>query len=165
MELAIGSVDPKSDNQSRFVAALERLKLTIDRVDFRQAFVSMPPGRHPGDEGDRSIISVAPRMTYLAGLLARSPDAELIVVSHSFEIFGPLQDLARRTTKGLVGIAYFSSLIDFRYRATGIMDATRSRTGVQFYDLDEWLPELFGGTPISTADRQSGGEVFARIGL
>lgn len=165
MDLAIVSVDPKSDVQGRFTAALERIGYTIDRVDFRQAFVSMPPGRHPGEDGERSIISVAPRITYLAGLLARSPDAQLLVVSYSFEVFSALQDLARRATKGRVGIAYFSSLIDFRFRATGLLDLRPSVGGVRFYDLEESLPELFGGTSITTTERQSGGEVFAKIGI
>lgn len=165
MDLAIVSVDPKSDNQGRFTAALERIGYTIDAVDFRHAFVSMPPGRLPGEDGDRSIISVAPRITYLAGLLARSPEAQLLVVSHSFEIFAALQDLARRANKGRVGIAYFSSLIDFRFRATGLLDPRPAVGGVRFYDLEDSLPELFGGTAISTTDRHSGGEVFAKIGI
>lgn len=165
MDLAIVSVDPKSENQGRFIAALDRIGYTIDRVDFRQAFVSMPPGRLPGEDGERSIISVAPRITYLAGLLARSPDAQLLVVSHSFEVFAALQDLARRANRGRVGIAYFSSLIDFRFRATGLLDPRPPVGGVRFYDLEESLPELFGGAAVSTTDRQSGGEVFAKIGV
>jgi hypothetical protein len=87
------------------------------------------------------------------------------VVSHSFEIFSALQDLARRAAKGVVGIAYFSSLIDFRFRATGILDLRPPQRGVRFYDLEESLPELFGGSSVSTIERQSGGEVFAKIGI
>jgi hypothetical protein len=166
MDLAIVSVDPKSDNQGRFTTALERIGYTIDRIDFRQAFVSMPPGRHPGDEGERSIISVAPRITYLAGLLSRTPDAQLVVVSHSFEILPALQDLARRANKGGVGVAYFSSLIDFRFRTAGLLDPKPTlQRGVQFFDLEDTLPELFGGSSISTPERQNGGEVFSKIGI
>ncbi len=164
MDLAIVTADTKSDNQVRFLAALERFGYTVDCVDFRHAFVSMPPGRHPGDDGERSIVSVASRISFLAGLLARSPDAQLLVVTHSFEVFSPLQELARRTPKGRVGIAYFSSLIDFRFRTTGFLD-NRSPQGVQFYDLEESLPELFGGASVTTMERQSGGEVYAKIGI
>lgn len=165
MDLAIVSVDPKSENQGRFTAALERMGYTVDPVDFRHAFVSMPPGRHPGEDGERSILSVASRITYLAGLLSRSPDAQLMVISHSFEIFPALQDLARRANKGAVGIAYFSSLIDFRFRATGLLDPRPTQGGVRFFDLEDNLPELFGGPSLSTTERQSGGEVFAKIGI
>jgi len=166
MDLAIVSVDSKSDTQARFIAALERFGYTVDPVDYRHAFVSMPPGRHHGDDGDRSVISVASRIAFLAGLLARYPDAQLLVVSHSFEIFPALQELARRTPSGRVGIAYFSSLIDFRFRATGILDNKGPlHGGVQFYDLEEALPELFGGASVSSAERRNGGEVYAKIGL
>jgi hypothetical protein len=165
MDLAIVSVDPKSDMQGRFIAALERFGYTVDPVDFRHAFVSMPPGRHPGDDGERSVISVASRISFLAGLLARSNDAQLLVVTHSFEVFPALQELARRTPNGRVGIAYFSSLIDFRFRSTGLLDNKPLQGGVQFYDLEDALPELFGGAPVSASERQSGGEVYAKIGI
>jgi hypothetical protein len=164
MDLALVSVDTKSDNQGRFIAALERFGYTVDPIDFRHAFVSMPPGRHPGDDGERSIISVAPRITYIAGLLASSPDAQLLVVSHAFEIVPPLQDLARKAQKGRVGIAYFASLIDFRFKTSGLLDRNPRQVGIEFIDLEDSLPELFGGSPMSTMERQSGGEVYARIG-
>jgi hypothetical protein len=166
MDLAIVSIDSKSDTQARFIAALERFGYTVDPVDFRHAFVSMPPGRQPGEDGERSVISVASRITFLAGLVARSSDAQLLVVSHSFEVFPALQELARRTPHGRVAIAYFSSLIDFRYRSTGILDRKGApQGGVQFYDLEEALPELFGGASVQTIERHSGGEVYGKIGI
>jgi hypothetical protein len=164
MDLALVSIDTKSDTQGRFIAALERFGYTVDPIDFRHAFVSMPPGRHPGDDGERSIISIAPRIAYIAGLLASSPDAQLLVVSHSFEIVAPLQDLARKAQKGRVGIAYFASLIDFRFKTSGLLDRNLRQGGVEFFDLEESLPELFGGSAMSTMERQSGGEVYAKIG-
>lgn len=165
MDLAIVSVDRKSDSQDRFTTALERLSFTVKRVDYRNAFVSVPPGRHPGDNGERSVISLASQITYIAGRLSHVPDAQLIVVSHSFEILEPLQDLARNATKGLVGIAYFSSLIDFRFQTAGFLDPKpHQQGGVRFYDLDRSLNELFGGQSVTPTERQTGEEVYAKIG-
>src|SRR5262252_8664746 len=75
-DLAIVSVDPNSEPQRRFVDAVGKLGYEVDAVDFHEAFVSLPPGQLPGEEsGYRSVISLAPRIAYLAGLLAKAPDS------------------------------------------------------------------------------------------
>jgi hypothetical protein len=165
--LAIVSVDPSSDPQMRFVDALGKLGYEVDAVDFHDAFVSLPPGQLPGPEsGYRSIISFAPRMAYLAGLLAKSPDSELLVVTHSFDVYWPLQTMARRLTRGRAGLAYFSSMLDFRWRRTIDKTAAQSSSGsiVKFYDLQGSLFELLGARDIQpSSERSAGGEVWARI--
>jgi hypothetical protein len=163
MVLALVSVDPKSENQGRFTTALERIGYTIAPIDYHEAFVSVPPGRAPGDEG-RSVITMAPRISFLAGLLSRYADAQLLVVSHAYENYWPLEELARRATKGHAGVAYFSSLIDFRFRATGILDPRPRGGGVSFFDLEDVLPTLIGVGGASQNERHTGGEVFAKIG-
>jgi len=164
LDLALVSLDLQSESQGRFVAALERLGFTVDRIDFRDAFVSMPPGRLVRDRAsnERSIVSMSSRIAYLAGLLARHESADVLVVSHAFELYAPFTDLARRLSGGHVGLAYFSSLVDFRYRLAGFLDQ-RPRPGrAGFFDLEPELPKLVSSS-LSLNRRPSGGEVFGKF--
>lgn len=151
------SVDPASEGQQRFQAMLRHSGFEPDIVHFRDSFVSVPPGRSidevfKRDEAGskpKTIVSLAPRIAYIAGLMARHADSQFLVVSHSFELFGPLTDLSQRLNKGKVGIAYFGSLLDHRWRAAGLLD---EKLGIRFFDLDQEGGTLLG---IDIADRSS----------
>jgi hypothetical protein len=164
-DLAIVSVDPSSEPQKRFVDALGKMGYEVDAVDFHDAFVSLPPGQLPGpDSGYRSIISFAPRLAYLAGLLAKAPDSQLVVVTHSFDMWWPMQMLARRLSRnGGVGLAYFSSMLDFRWRKILASQSSIASNNVKFYDLQDSLYELLGARESEPSERPTGGEVWARI--
>jgi hypothetical protein len=165
LDLALVSVDLQSASQGRFITALERLEYTVDRIDYRDAFVSMPPGRlvRERDPNERGVTSTSARITYLGGLLARHSNADILVVSHAFELYAPFTDLSRRLSNGRVGLAYFSSLVDFRYRLAGFLQQ-RPRPGTAgFLDLDPELPNLITGPGISLNRRPTGGDVFGRF--
>jgi hypothetical protein len=171
--LAIVAVDPSSEPQKRFVDALLRMGYEVDTVDFHDAFVSLPPGQLPGeDSGYRGIISLAPRIALLAGLLAKDLDSQLVVVTHSYDVWWPLQMLARRLNRnGGVGLAYFSTLLDFRLRRTvmliptsnGRIPASNGSNGVQWHDLQDSLYELLGAREPQASVRPTGGGVWNRI--
>jgi hypothetical protein len=162
--LAIVSLDPASDPQRRFVDALGKMGYEVDPVDFHDAFVSLPPGQLPGEgSGYRSVISFAPRVAYMAGLLAKSPDSQLLVITHSFDVYWPLQQLASRLTRGGVALAYFSSLLDYRWRRVFAPQSPSGTSKVKFHDLQDSLFELLGARDIPASERQMGGEVWARI--
>jgi hypothetical protein len=165
LDLALVSTDLHSESQGRFVTALERLGFTVDRIDYRDAFVSMPPGRlvRERDSNERSVTSVSSRIAYLAGLLARYEDADLLVVSHSFELYAPFLDLGRRLSAGRVGLAYFSSLIDYRYRLAGFLDQKPRGGRAGFLDLETELSKLVAGSTVSLNRRPMGGEVFGKF--
>jgi hypothetical protein len=164
LDLALVSIDLQSESQGRFVAALERLGFTVDRIDFRDAFVSMPPGRlvRDRDSNERSVTSVSSRIAYLAGLLARHENADVLVVSHAFELYAPFTDLARRLSSGHVGLAYFSGLVDFRYRLAGFLDQKPRPGRAGFLDLEPELPKLVSSA-LSLNRRPLGGEVFGKF--
>jgi hypothetical protein len=169
------STDPSSDAQGRFLTALERIGYEIDRVNFREIFVSMPPGRFPptiaertaGDR-NRGLVSMAPRIAYLAGLLSNHKDSQLMVVSHAYELFMPLQDLASRVngSGGHVGLAYFGTLLDHRYRQTGIIESGIA-DGVEFFDLDPHISELTSGAVMMKSEKSASasGTVFSKFRL
>ncbi len=162
--LAIVSLDPSSDPQRRFVDALSKMSYEVDPVDFHDAFVSLAPGQLPGEgSGFKSIISFAPRIAYLAGLLAKSPDSQLIVVTHSFDVYWPLQQLAGQLTRGGVALAYFSSLLDYRWRRAFASQPPGGGNKVKFHDLQDSLFELLGARDTQASERTMGGEVWARI--
>jgi hypothetical protein len=146
------SVDPNSEGQQRFQAMLRHSGFELDVLHYRDTFVSLPPGRSPSDKTGKPTVSLAPRIAYMAGLIARHSEPQLLVVSHSFELYGPLSDLAHRVRNGRVGVAYFASLLDYRWKAAGVLDSNRDTAGgVEFFDLDPSGSDLTGvdlaGTP------------------
>jgi hypothetical protein len=152
------SIDPNSEGQQRFQSMLRHSGFEVDLIHFRDTFVSTPPGRSPSEMTGKSIVSLAARISYIAGLMARHSDPQFLVVSHSFELYGPLTDLSHRIENGRFGIAYFGSLIDFRWKVAGLLDDKID--GVEFFDLDPYGDELMGieltGRPSAASDARAG---------
>lgn len=113
------AVDPASEGQQRFSAMLSHAGYNVDPVHFRDAFISLPPGRSPNDSAARSSASFATRIAYVAGLMARHSSPSLLIVSHAYELCGPLVDLARRLPDAKLGVAFFGSLMDYRWKLSG----------------------------------------------
>ena len=155
------SIDPASEGQQRFQTMLKHSGFEPDIIHFRDTFVSLPPGRSPCEMTGKSIVSLAPRIAYIAGLVARHPAPQFLVVSHSFELYGPLTDLCHRVPNGKVGIAYFSSLLDYRWKAAGLFEG---KLDPEFIDLDPYGEDLLGvdlaGRPSSSADVRAGLDRF-----
>lgn len=151
------SVDPGSEGQQRFQTMLRHAGFEPDTIHFRDSFVSLPPGRSQSETNGKSIVSLAPRIAYIAGLMARYTDAQFLVVTHSFELLGPLTDLSQRLRKGKVGIAYFGSLLDYRWRLAGLFDG---KLGIEFFDLDPHGEALLGADlasrPSASAEARGG---------
>jgi len=135
------SIDPNSEGQRRFQDMLRHAGFEVDVVHFRDTFVSVPPGRSPNEMSSKPIVSLAPRIAYVAGLMARFDDPQLLVISHGFELYGPLIDLRRRLASSRVGIAYFGSLLDYRWKLAGLFDG---KLDVEFFDLDLHSDDLLG---------------------
>jgi len=158
VNMALLSIDPASEGQQRFQSMLRHSGFEPDVIHYRDAFVSLPPGRSLTELRGDSIVSLCPRIAYIAGLMARHPDPHFLVVSHSFELFWPLVDLTDRIgQKGEVGIAYFGSLMDYRWKSTGLFD---DKLNLTFFDLDPYGNEILGvdliGRPNTTANGRSG---------
>lgn len=139
------STDPAREGQQRFHAMLTHSGFDVDSCHYREAYASPPPGRTLGDAPAKNAQSFASRLSYVAGLMARYIDPQILFVTHSFELYGPLLDLASRvgdaTPRGRVGLAFFGSLVDFRWRPTGLLDR---RLQIEWFDLDPYGEELFG---------------------
>jgi len=135
------SIDPSSEGQQRFQSMLRHAGFEPDVLHFRDTFVSVPPGRSPNEMSGKPIVSLAPRIAYIAGLMSRYTDPQFLVVSHSFGLYGPLTDLCSRVANGKVGIAYFGSLLDYRWKAAGLFDG---KLDIEFFDLDPFGDELMG---------------------
>lgn len=151
------SIDPGSEGQQRFQNMLRHSGFEPDVIHYRDTFVSVPPGRSPNEMSGKSIVSLSPRIAYIAGLMARYPDPQFLVVSHSFELYGPLTDLSHRVPNGKVGIAYFGSLMDYRWKVAGLFDGNLD---VKFFDLDPHGDDLLGidlaGRPSAASDVRAG---------
>jgi len=145
------SADPSSDRQARFHTMLKRSGFDPDVSHYRESFVSVPPGRSPQETG-KPIVSFSARIAYIAGLMARYPDPHFLVVTHSFELFAPLTDLVRRVPNGRVGIAYFWSLMDHRWKTAGLLD---EKSPIKFFDLDPHSDDLMGIDPMSHTEEST----------
>ncbi len=150
LQIACASIDTKSEGQQRVVDALGR-HFSVDASYYRDNFVSAPAGRHPGDifdrdKGQKSLLSVASRLTYAIGRLSCHSEPQILVVTHCFEVFYPLTHLARTNKLARVGLAYWPSLLDQRWKFTGLFDESE----ISFFDLDPFVPKIFGGIEIES---------------
>ncbi len=138
------SYDPKSAGQQRFLTAIERTPFEVDPVDYRDLYVSLPPGMQPKESQERPISSFASRISYALGRLSRHASTHILVVSHSYELLWPLSQVRAANPQSKVAIAYFEGLLDFRWQYSGI----KSQNGpIDFFPLDEYTEELFGIEP------------------
>jgi predicted alpha/beta hydrolase len=145
LNLALAAIDRDNLQQKRFVEALQRAGFAVDDVDFRETFPSQPPSLSRRETDGRPTASFTARIAYIAGLLARQPEASLLLVSHSFELYGPLLDLSHRLKGGCVGVAYFRCLLEYRWqRVEAVQQSAVATDGFRFFDLDAFGEEVFG---------------------
>jgi hypothetical protein len=142
VSIALVSANEESESQQRFTTMLTRSGFETDVSSYRDNYVSVPAGRRPSDfynqeKGQRPLVSLSSRIAYALGVLARWPDAQIIVVSHAFELYWPMHNFLQRNPSAKIGLAYFPGLMDHRWRQV------RPDTKIQFLDLEE--RDLFGG--------------------
>ena len=152
LQIALASVDVKSEGQQRVVAAMERTFDTVDASYYRDNFISTPPGRSPNemfdrDKGQRPMVALASRMAYAVGRLSCGSEPQVLVVTHAFELYYPLLQLRRSNPSARVGLAYFGSLLDQRWKFAGVTSAERENE-IEFYDLDPLASDIFGGVDL-----------------
>ncbi len=157
------SIDPASEGQQRFLSMVKHSGFEPDTVFYRDVFVSLPPGRTPNESDAKSPVSLASRINYIIGLMARHPGSQFLVVSHSFEHYWPLIDLASRLEKGKVGLAYFGSLLDFRWRLAGLLDNRDEKLPIEFFDLDNFAFDLMGVELTTKSRDQTPKSPFSRF--
>ena len=75
------SIDPTSEGQQRFERMLHHSGYEVDNIHFRDTFVSLPPGRSVSETAGKPIKSLAPRIAYIAGLMASYDSPQFLVVS------------------------------------------------------------------------------------
>src|SRR5258707_14840030 len=73
------STDPNSEGQQRFQNMVRHSGWEPDVVHYRDAFVSLPPGRSPSEASARSQVSLSTRIAYIAGLMARHTAPHFLV--------------------------------------------------------------------------------------
>ena len=142
--LALATVDPDSEGQSRFITAISRFDILVEPIDFKDASVTLPLIGDSDRSERRYIRTLAPHITYVLGLLAgraeeRKAKPSVIVVTRAFELFGSLQDFVNRG--GEAAIAFFRRYLDPRFGLAGLFEADSK---VKFIDLDEHSERILG---------------------
>lgn len=150
LHIASLSIDTKSEAQQRLSEALGR-HFEVDESYYRDNFVSTPAGRHPAEvfdkeKGLRPFISLAPRLAYAIGRLSRYDEPQVLVVTHCFELFYPLVHLAQSNQGARVGLAFFSSLLDHRWKQAGLLT---EGSPIDFFDLDPFASQILGGIQLT----------------
>jgi len=84
--------------------------------------------------------SMSARMAYTMGEIAANQDMQLMVVSHEFEMWYPLYRASSRLSK--VGLAYFGSLLDYRWAGHGLFEDQMPT--IHFMELDCYKKKIFG---------------------
>lgn len=141
------SVDMSSAGQQRFLSAIERTPFAPEPIDFRDLYVSLPPGTsYESDKSDKrqSIGSFASRIAFVLGRLSRheTQSPHIIVVTHCFEVKSPLLDLLAICPGAKVGIAYFKDFLDRRWKDFG--GNFKKDSKIDFFPLDGYSKQLFG---------------------
>jgi len=145
VSIALVSANEESESQKRFTAMLVRSGFETDVSSYRDNYVSVPAGRRPSDFYDqekrqRPLVSLSSRIAYALGVLARWQDAQVVVVSHAFELHWPMRDFLQRNPRARIGLAYFGGLLDNRWKQAGLFD---KESPIQFLELED--SGLFGG--------------------
>lgn len=135
--------DPESEGQRRFKDMLEMNDYRVLDYHYRDTFVSRPAGHTPTEASSKPITSLAAKLAYTIGLLAGYDGPQVLVVTHCFELCDQLEDFAHRVKEndGRVGLAYFSTFLDGRWRRTGLLEG---ESPIEFIDLDPHGSELVG---------------------
>jgi len=148
LTFAVAAVDPVSDSQKRFLEALTRLRINVEGVDFRHAYVSTP--RAGGvDRSDHSVSSLAPNLCYVLGLIAGRMKPEAVVVTGSFDVYWPLMDFVAKRG-GRAALAFFRRFLDPRWSQVGLFEES---SPIRWIDLEPHAQRLLGielGSPISS---------------
>lgn len=148
------ALDPRSESQGRFVAALRAMGITPDPVDYRHAFVSQPGGIY-GERPERSPSSLAPWMIHAVGLMSRHPAPVVIMVGGGFEPHAPLIDFVTNRG-GKAFIAFFRRYLDPRWsQFTTLIDGDYP---IGWIDLEPHAERILG-TPLGALEKGGGGRV------
>ncbi len=139
IHVASFSCDPTSSTQQRFQTAVSHAGFKVDPVDYRIATVTTNPEPIETNAIPQRIQSLAPRLSNLIGRLSHRDNLRLLVVSNCFELFDSLNELAERPNTQ-VGLAFFSTLLDDRWRRVGLATAGCS---IKFIQLDDYIEFLF----------------------
>ncbi len=167
LSIALVSANEESEGQQRFTMMLKKSGFETDVSVYRDNYVSLPAGRKPADFYDlnrekqrqRPLISLASRLAYALGLLARHGEPQVIIVSHAFELYWPMLNFAERNKQARVGLAYFGDFLDYRWKQAGILEA---QSLIKFFDLTESSAELLGGIDLrGAATAQTGASKMA----
>jgi hypothetical protein len=143
VHLALVGIDRANQQQQRFVDAVRHAGFDVDTVDFRETFPSTPPSLTRREAEARLSPCFSTRIAYIGGLLARHMEASLLVVGHGFELYAPLLDLSYRLNRR-VGLAYFKTLLEYRWQRVDAVSNPNGDSGMKFFDLDPYCKDIFG---------------------
>lgn len=158
---ALAAVDRASEAQSKFLNALRERGIECEPVDFRDAFVSDPLQR-PWDGETRSIQSMAARISTLVGFLAAREDADVCIVSGSYDLQPALQFFVHRGHPGKAALVFFRRFLDPRWMPRGLLESPPA--GIRYADLEPYAPQILGvdlGVPEPQEAPELGGGLFA----
>jgi hypothetical protein len=149
--VGFASVDTRSeraDAQDRFVRAAQAAGISLEQIDYRDAYVNPTGAADESGPKLKGIQSLAAPISFALGALADREAATLVLFAGSYEhAYGVRQFAAR---KGRIVIAFWRSCIDQRFFAREVIDAP----GISFVDLEQY-PAVLGGVDVRVREVES----------
>jgi len=134
------AVDPESEPQQRFTGALRAANFEVDAIDYRDTTLSVRPGSSAA--GGDIPVTIAPRICFgLGAQLRHQQPADVIIVSHDFQLSLALVDFASRLEGSRIVLAFWQDMIDPRWTYSRTFERTPS---IRFVDLGPHSSELVG---------------------
>lgn len=136
------AVDLMSERQFKFTDALQHRGIAVERIDYRQTYVSRPVEKDVIYD-EQSPLSVGPVLAFLLGRLAErgkagSSKPEVLVVTGSFDVYHPLRQFVD-ICDGRAGIVYFKQLLDPRWS-----QVWEEESSIEFYDITAASESILG---------------------
>lgn len=107
------SINPRNDGEKLFIKYLS--KIEINPIVFREKNSSISPPLFW--DLNRSFNSMVNKIAYTLGLLSKYPKANILVVSHCFELCEIIEDLERKIPGSVLGICFFHSYLRENHRS------------------------------------------------
>lgn len=137
------ALDLDNAGQSKLADAVRACGIYPNKTDYRHAYVS---NTETGKDISRPApmpMSLAHWMTYMMGLIAgQGGEPTLVLVTGAFEVVGPIREMVIER-KAKVVVAYFSRMMDSRYKETGVFRDNKIK-GFDFFDLEPYSKDLLG---------------------
>jgi hypothetical protein len=142
--VGFASVDTRGERaeaQDRFVRAAQAAGISLEQIDYRDAYVNPPAGSDEPGPRPRGIQTLAAPISFALGAMADRDGATVVLIAGSYDHSYAVRQFVARG--GRIVLAFWRSCVDQRLFARDVTN----QPGVTFADLEEY-PSVLGGVDL-----------------